>query len=223
MRPVNLLPPSQRVREGGRPGSAYVILGVLGALVVAVTMYVLTANQVTGKKDELAQVTAEAQAADARANALGSFGDFAQMRQTRETSVASLAQARLDWERLMHELSRVLPEDVYINSFDASAAGTPAGTTSGSTAPAGPTAKLAGCAPSQPEVATTMVRLRKLHRANDVKLTDTTRVAKADDNGSGGAGGGECTSGYGFTVVVSFDPAPATTPERVPAHLGGGA
>ncbi len=97
MRPVNLLPASRRTQEGGsRPGISYAALGVLGALLVAVLIYVLTANGLTAKQDELAKVQAETQAAQERAAALGSFGNFASIKQTREASVTQLAQARLD-------------------------------------------------------------------------------------------------------------------------------
>ncbi|MEX2196459.1 MAG: PilN domain-containing protein [Thermoleophilaceae bacterium] len=215
MRAVNLLPASRRTQDGGsRPGSAYVVLGVLGALLVAVVMYVLTANGLTGKQDELATAQAETQAAQQRAAALGSFGDFASIKQTREATVSQLAQARLDWERLVRELSRVLPDDVYVSTLDASAGGA-ADAAAAAAGATGPTLGLTGCAPSNPDVATLMVRLRKLHRANEVALTSSAR-------GQGEAG--ECGDGYGFGITVSFDPAPqAAAPEQVPAHLGGGA
>ncbi len=114
----------------------------------------------------------------------------------------------------MRELSRVLPEDVFVSSLDASAGGAQSAGAAASGA-TGPSLNLTGCAPSNPDVATLMVRLRKLHRANDVTLTSSAR--------SGGESG-DCGDAYGFAVTVSFDPAPqASAPERVPAHLGGGA
>lgn len=215
MRAVNLLPASRRTHEGGsRPGSAYAVLGVLGVLLVAVVMYVLAANGLTGKQDELTKVQAETQAAQQRLAALGSFRDFASIKQTRETSISRLAQARLDWERLVRELSRVLPGDVFVSSLEAGAGGA-ANAAAAAPGAAGPSLKLTGCAPSNPDVATLMVRLRKLHRANDVTLANSSR-----SEGEGGA----CGGGYTFDVTVSFDPLPqAPTPEPVPAHLGGGA
>lgn len=216
MRPVNLLPASRREQRGGnRPGSAYAVLGVLGVLLVAVVAYVLTANGLTSKQDELARAKADTASAQQRAAALGSFGDFATIKRTRETSIAQLAQARLDWERLVRELSRVLPDDVFISSLEASAGGAPdAG--AAATGQTGPSLKLTGCAPSNPDIATFMVRLRKLHRADDVSLASSAR--------SEGEGESKCGKGFGFTVSVAFEPAPALAlPERVPAHLGGGA
>jgi Tfp pilus assembly protein PilN len=216
VRPVNLLPEHRRSPQGGgRPGSAYVLVGALGAVLVAVVVYVLTANGLTSKQDELAALKTETQAAQQRAAALGSFGNFASIKATREQSVAGLAQARLDWERLVRELARVLPADVTISQLEAAAAAAPSTDAAAATA-VGPSLKLTGCAPSHPDVATTLVRLRRLHRANDVTLASAARAGSGDS-------GGECPRGVGFNVSVSFDPAPATAPSRVPAHLGGGA
>lgn len=208
MRPVNLLPASRRIREGGsRPGSAYVALGVLGAMLLAVLVYVLTANGLTSKQDELAKVKAETTVAQQRAAALGDFGNFAQIKQTREASITQLAQSRIDWERLVRELSRVLPDKVFISSLEAAA--TKADQSGANT---GPSLNLTGCAPSNPGVAELLVRLRKLHRASEVTLQSSARTE-----------GGECGDGYTFTLSVAFTPAaPPAAPERVPAHLGGG-
>jgi Tfp pilus assembly protein PilN len=217
VRAVNLLPAHRRAPQGGgRPGSAYVLVGALGALLVAVLVYVLTANGLTSKQDELAQLKTETQAAQQRAAQLGSFGNFAAIKATREQSVAQLAQARLDWERLVREVSRVLPGDVTIAQLEATAASGTANADPAAAASSGPTLKLTGCAPSHPDVATTLVRLRRLHRANDVALGSAARAGSAE-------GDGECGRGVGFSATVSFDPAPATAPGRVPAHLGGGA
>ena len=215
MRAVNLLPASRRTQEGGnRPGSAYAVLGVLGVLLVAVVMYVFAANGLTSKQDELAKAQAETQAAQQRAAALGSFGNFSAIKQTREASVTQLAQARLDWERLVRELSRVLPEDVFVSALEASAGGA-ANAGAAASGATGPSLNLTGCAPSNPDVATLLVRLRKLHRADEVTLTGSTRS---------GGDSADCGRGYAFGVTVSFHPAPqAPAPERVPAHLGGGA
>lgn len=220
MRPVNLLPPSRRVQEGGnRPGIAYVVVGTLGALLVGVLLYVLTANGVASKQDELAQLTAETQAAQQRAAALGSFNQFAAIKQRRQASVTQLAQARIDWERLVRELSRVIPEDVFVTALDASATAqaqpSSAGAAGGAPA-AGPSLSLSGCAPSNPDIATFMVRLRKLHRAGEVTLESSAR-----SHGDSAT----CREGaYAFKVAVKFEPATGEAERRpVPAHLGGGA
>jgi Tfp pilus assembly protein PilN len=117
VKPVNLLPESQRRRDpAARAGSSYVVLGVLAALLLMTLSYVLVSNQVTSRNNEAAAAGAEAERLEAEAGALGSFGDFAQVLQTRATSVRALASSRFDWERLMRELARVLPDEGWLQA-----------------------------------------------------------------------------------------------------------
>ena len=51
-------------------------LGVLGLLLVAVTLYVFTLNGITSNQNELAELKAETSEATAPAGALSGFGDF---------------------------------------------------------------------------------------------------------------------------------------------------
>ena len=98
-------------------------LGVLGFLLVAVTLYVFTLNGITSNQDELAQLKAEKSESDSTAGALSGFGDFQVIKATRVTSVKTLADGRLDWERVLLEISRVLPEDVWLTSLEGATAG----------------------------------------------------------------------------------------------------
>jgi Tfp pilus assembly protein PilN len=224
MRPVNLLPQDRRVNEGGnRPGIAYAVVGALGLLLVGVVLYVVCANGVASKQDELARLTAETQAAQQRVAQLGAFNDFAAIKQRRQSSITQLAQARIDWERLVRELSRVIPEDVFVTSLEASstptaqtAAGAAGAATSSAPQAGGPSLTLGGCAPTNSDIATFMVRLRKLHRAEEVSLESSQRIRDAS---------AQCARGsFAFKVAVGFAPAEqGAKPEPVPAHLGGGA
>jgi len=235
MRPVNLLPSSDRKRRPAEvPSNAsYVFLGVLGALLLAVVALVMTGNSITSHKAEIARAQQETQAAQARIAELGPFGQFSQVKQTRLQSVTSLSSARFDWERLMRELALVLPEDVFITEASASATGE---AEAGSTVPTPPTAGAAGavgtpslditgCAPSQATVAEVMVRLRNLHRAADVDLGESSKPEAVE----GGAPATEgCGADYTFDVTVTFSPPPPENEQgergsSVPAQLGGGA
>lgn len=235
MRAVNLLPSSDRpVRAVAQGSGSYIVLGVLGALLIAVLGVVLTQNQVNSRTGEIARAQQEQQEAEAKAARLGSFGQFAGIKETRLASVTDLAQARFDWERLMREVALVLPDDTWINEASASATGAIEGETppAGATASGGPTLKLIGCAPSQTTVAEVMVRLRNLHRAQDVALTESGKPEIAE--GAGAAAAAEptqsvegCGDDYQFDTTVSFSPGPITgaqaQPEGgVPASLGGG-
>lgn len=239
MRPVNLLPEGDRPAAPATPvkGGAYVVLGVLGALVLATFAYVTTTNQISSRTSDIEQARADIAAAQAQTGALGPFQAFAQVKETRLASVRDLAQARFDWERFMRELALVLPDGSSVSEVTATATGlgedagvepvTPGAPTD---AVGSPSATLTGCATSQREVAVMLVRLRQLHRAADVQLTSSSRA----DSGSSGASSttssttatGTCgSSDYAFDATVSFGPDlpdPDGDAERAPARLGGG-
>ncbi len=219
MRPVNLLPEHLRPRErrDGGSGSAYIVLGVLGALLVAVVLYVATANQVTTRQAETEQLKTETLAAEQRAGALAQFGAFQEMKETRTQSVTQLAAGRFDWERMSLELARLLPAGVWLTELDATATGEDASSggdssssssSSGSSGSAGaatgqeangPSLKLLGCARSQQAVAETMVRMRRLNQAQDVDLVNSEREAQTSSS-AGGAAAPAPTAGSGGGV-----------------------
>jgi Tfp pilus assembly protein PilN len=243
MRPVNLLPAKDRPRTGtgDSSGSSYVALGVLGVLLLAVLAYVLTSNSISSKKDEITRAENETRQAQARAAALGSYESFAQIKETRVQAVKLLAEQRFDWERLSRELAHVLPAGVSLTGMEASLAGddaasgssTPSSASSSAgaqTASAERAAKLSGCARDPDDVAVLLVRLQRLHRADEVELNESVSTKKENSAGpSSGSGSGSQTCGskqhYTYTATVTFSPAPpAGDPDggKVPARLGGG-
>lgn len=239
MKPVNLLPARYRpsAPSGARSGSAYFVLGALGAVLVAVVVYAFIANQVTAREDAAAEAAQAAADAEARAGALAPFGDFRQVRETRVASVRSLAEGRLDWERLWLELAHVLPPGVRLDSLEGSsgasesaAAPATSDASTSTSASDGPSVVLAGCAASQPMVAKMLVRLRRLNGAEEVTLQDSSAAAEgaASASSEAGAGGGECP-GFTFNATVVLAPAgevaaaaKAGVEQNVPASLGGG-
>jgi Tfp pilus assembly protein PilN len=250
VRPVNLLPERHRPRTatGDRQGSSYILLGVLGGVLVAALIYVLTLNQINSRRDAVTQAKADTQQANARIQSLSAYGNFVQVKNARVQAVKQLAEGRFDWELTMRELARVLPAHVWLLSADATdgtgeAAGSGSGTSSsapastpaasnsgGSSTPGTDTSgklSLTGCAGSQHEVAVTLVRLRQMNGVSDVSLKQSTATkadggAAACDSSSGGAGA--CSSGeYQFQADLALTkPDSGSAPGKVPASLGGG-
>ena len=169
MRPVNLIPPEERRGERApmRTGPlAYVVVAVLAIGLVAVTLTVVASNQVSDRKAEKASLESQVAEAQAEAQQVQSFADFASVQQTRETTVATLAQSRFDWERVLRELAIVIPDDVWITSLNATVSadaaasqGTGSGASTSSSASAvsdtisGPSLEIQGCAGGHEAVA----------------------------------------------------------------------
>ena len=226
MRPVNLLPARYRRARatGARSGVAYIVVGVLAVLLLMVVLYVVTQNGINDARDKTAKAQVEQQEAQARAGALSAYGNFAQLKTSRESAVKSIAQVRFDYERLMREVALVLPKDVYLTTFTASTAGEGADqtatATSGGVSATGPTVSVAGCAPTHPDVAATVVRLRRLHNAVDVNLQSSTKAPESTQSGSQ-SGTAVCPVAWVGTIELKPETA-STAPQDVPARLGGG-
>ncbi|MET0615531.1 MAG: PilN domain-containing protein [Thermoleophilaceae bacterium] len=231
MKAVNLIPTDQRRAQasGAQGGSSYVVLGVLAVLLLMAVAYVFTSNNVNSRKSDAAAAKTEADQLEAQVAARGAYTNFSQVKEQRIASVRTVADTRFDWERLMRELSRVMPSGSWIQATDASVTGNvtgsdaPTTTTTGAPVAPQPKANLVGCTPDQSDVAAMMVRMRQLHRVSDVELNESVKQVGT----SGDASVDNCGQYYKFDITVTFDAAePSTEAPRgesqVPASLGGG-
>jgi hypothetical protein len=226
MKAVNLIPTDQRRVRTSAQGSrsSYAALGVLAVLLVMALVFVLTANSANDNQTKATKDKREADALEAKAAALDSFTNFAAIKEARLAAVKTAADQRFDWERLMREVSRIMPDGSWLQTTEASVLGeetaTPAvpGVVAG---PASPTATFVGCTPKQAEVAKILVRLRGMHRVEDVELNESMR-----EDGVTEVSVDSCGPFYKFDVTVTFSPAdPPEAPRgasSVPASLGGG-
>ena len=225
MRPVNLIPVEDRHGQNAplRTGPvAYIVIGALVLTLAGVTMLVLTGNKVADSKSELAQVNREDAAAEARAESLAPYTQFAALHEERVVTIASLADSRFDWERVMRELSLILPHDVWLNSLEASASSEARGSggASGggglSNSVAGPSLAISGCATGQDAVAGFVTALKDIDGVTRVGVEFSELAGKDEGAGSTGGSGSEGGSGdcrtrsfiAEFQLVVAFDAAP---------------
>ena len=230
MKAVNLIPTEQRrvKASGNQSGSAYVLIGVLVTLLAMVAAYVVTSSSATDRTSKAAAAKSEADSLEAEVAARGSFTNFADIKKMRLASVVSVAEGRFDWERLMRELSRVMPDGSWLQTTDASVTGEIEGattTTSSTGVPVAqaPKAKLVGCTPDQSDVARMMVRMRQIHRVSDVELNESSTEPGAPSEVSVGT----CGRYYQFDITLSFAQTPPQSEaprgeSNVPASLGGG-
>jgi Tfp pilus assembly protein PilN len=242
MRPVNLIPPDLRRGEQAplRTGAfVYVVVAALVALLVGVTALVLVGNSVSERKAEVKTLEVQDAAAAAKAQELVAYTQFRVLSEQRVETVRSLAESRFDWERVMRELSLILPSDVWLVNLNASAApgvgeggeGSEGGGAGLRASAPGPALELKGCASSQSAVAGFVTSLEDIDGVTRVGV-QSSELADPD-SGAGVSAGGEAGSSETsedcrtrkfiaqFQVVVAFDAAPVpvtATAEAAPAE-----
>src|SRR6188474_71269 len=244
MRPINLIPPEERRRENAplRTGPLpYLVIGALVAVLVGVAALVVTGNQISERESDLASLQAEDAVARARASKLASYTQFRSLREQRVTTIASLADSRFDWERVMRELALILPSDTWLVSLNASASpnseasdsGGEAGDSGGSglrSSVPGPALELSGCATGQEAVARFVTALKDIDGVTRVGVESSQLSEEEEGAGDAsqsaseeGSSGGDCRTRdfiAQFEIVVAFDAAPAPVSaeaEAVPA------
>ncbi len=220
MRPVNLIPVEDRHGQNAplRTGPvAYIVIGALVLALAGMAMLVLTDNKIADQKSELAQVEREDAAAKARAESLASYTQFSALHEQRVQTIASLADSRFDWERVMRELALILPHDVWLNNLEASASAETGGGSGGSLSSAitGPSLAIGGCAAGQDAVAGFVTALKNIDGVTRVGV-ESSELA-GEEEGAGSSGGSEGGSSGDcrtrsfiaeFKLVVAFDAAP---------------
>lgn len=221
MRPVNLIPPEERRGHDAplRSGPlVYILVGALVAVLAAVTAMALLDSQISDRKGELKRLEREDAVVAARALRLSAYTQFRALHEQRVETVASLADSRFDWERVMRELSLILPKDVWLTDLTASATGGAGGDAGGSSSGlgssiAGPSLQLSGCAAGQEGVAGFVTALKDIDGVTRVGVQSSALAdgeAGPEEAASGGGEGGCSSQDFiaSFEIVVAFDAAP---------------
>ncbi|HWB70367.1 MAG TPA: hypothetical protein VG518_10365 [Solirubrobacterales bacterium] len=218
MRPVNLIPEDERRGPGAREGRgplAYVVVGGLVALLAGVTVLVLTNNSISSDKAEIAQLEGEISTANAHAAELAPYVQLREVHDNRVATITSLADSRFDWERVLRELSLVLPPGVSLSSLTGTvtpgAAVAGGGTVGLRGAVPGPALELVGCAKGQDGVAEFVTALKEIDGVTRVGVESSTLAGGGEEASSDSASAsGGCESGAQFQMVAAFDAAPVT-------------
>jgi Tfp pilus assembly protein PilN len=186
MRAVNLLPADARVSKsplatfgGGLQARKTLQIGgavtvVLAALLVA--LFVHERSVVHGKRSELATDQARLVAVQAQVDAVRAAQATAA---ARFNAVQSVVDTRMNWDRTMSDLARVLPTDAVLSNLQASApvtaaaAGAASVESSAAPAPTSSVLTISGSAPSYVRVGVVLDRLALLPWLSAVTLTST--------------------------------------------------
>jgi Tfp pilus assembly protein PilN len=230
MRPVNLIPDEDR--RGDRTAAlrtgafTYVLLGGLAVFLLAVIGLALTSKQVSNKESEKQELQAELDEVTAQAQSLQAFATFRSTLDTRTNTVASLAQSRFDWERVMNELSRIIPSDVWLinltGTVNPSVQVQNAAEVPIRESVAGPALEIVGCTVSEDAVAAFIASLEDIDGVTRVGIAETLQPEdeqQGEETTSDSAEGSQdCrTEDFitQFQLVVAFDAVP--TPEEATA------
>ncbi|MFL5963818.1 MAG: PilN domain-containing protein [Gaiellaceae bacterium] len=191
MRAVNLLP-RDNAAQGRKVPPLPVLVGCVGTVLVAAVIAVLflSASAGTAKKQRaLDRSQAEYAAMPTPAAASPAVAQLPQQRQTRITALATALGQRVAWDRLLREVSQVVPSDVWLLTLNALApALNPALTTTAAAAALPQGFTVTGCTYSQDSVARFLARLSLVPDLEGVTL------GKSASSGAG-AGGGNCHGG----------------------------
>lgn len=224
MRPVDLIPADKKggARKKLRTGPlSYIVVGALAAVLIGVTLLVVSSNEISDSEAEITQLQREDAAAKARAAQLAGYTSFHSASEQRVATVTSLADSRFDWERVMRELTLVLPGDVWLT--DLAATVSPEATVEGSSglemrsSVAGPALELSGCAGGQESVAGLVQALKEIDGVTRVGVQSSSLGERENEieaaTGAESAGSSCQTRDFiaEFQIVVAFDAAPTAT------------
>ena len=236
MKAVNLIPPDLRRQSGtaGATGPAvYVLLGALTVALIIVAAWAVVGRSVKQTENDLERVRAEATAAEHRAGQLKPYAQFREMRVKRVETVTSLSRSRFNWPFALREVSRVLPDDVWLTGVTGTVApgvqleDNATGATSGLRSQLNsPALEMIGCADDQEAVARYLARLRSIQGVTRVTLAQTEKLdveASSEDSGAGGGSegdGAECRQGNRripkFELITFFEGSTATASSGTP-------
>jgi Tfp pilus assembly protein PilN len=200
----------------------YVVVGALLAALAGVTMLVLSTNEINDRKAEISQLEIEKAEATARAESLSSYAQFKLVRDTRVATVTSLADSRFDWERVMRELSLVLPGDIWLTELTGTVRPDvevdEAADVSLRDMASGPALEIVGCAASQQALGGFMQALRDVDGVTRVGFLRSERPALETTNGDANDEDDCRTRDFitEFEVVAAFDAAPVQPPATSP-------
>jgi Tfp pilus assembly protein PilN len=225
MRPVNLIPAEER-RDGsaelrGGPLAYFVVVGLV-ALLLGVTLLVITNNEVSSSEAEIARLQRENAAAKAKAEKLVPYSQFSSIHDQRVATITDLANSRFDWERVVRELSLIIPPSVWLTNLSGTAS--PAVSVSGAASIAlrssiqGPALELVGCASGQDAVAAFISDLKDIDGVTRVAVQSSALPSAAvagDAEGEAETSGTCQTRNFiaQFQIVAAFDAAPTELTE----------
>jgi Tfp pilus assembly protein PilN len=179
MRAVNLLPRDDTKRT---KTNVPVLVGVAGAVLVTAlvsVMFLSASSKVRDKQDQLDAIQAQIAVIPPPPPPDAAGQGLAAQQQARLTALSTALTRRIAWDRVLRNLSLVLPDDVWLTQLTASSPASPSSIAPVVTPP--PTVApsqftLGGYTYSQTSVARLLSRLEVLPDLTNVQLLSSTRT-----------------------------------------------
>ena len=203
MRAVNLLPRDD-ASQGRRLPAPPVLAACIGAVVMSAllaVMFLSASGKVAQQQRALDDANATYSAMPVPAPPSAAETALPALRATRVSALASALGQRVAWDRLLREVSQVVPSDVWLLTLDAqSPADAAAATPTTTPGVVSQTFTVSGCTYSQDSVARFLARLAIVPDLTDMTLG---KSEAGTDSGSvdGAAASSSCPKGmYTFTL-----------------------
>ena len=189
MRRIHLLPSryAEKRKERRNVGMTLVAGGLVFLLLVG--YWFVLGGKVSSEKDALAEVQAQNQLLTAQIAELQQFADLDAEVQLKRGALQTVMSGDIDWPALLTELAMVVPADVWLSTFTASAGATEGSTQVGTEAnpvrisnePAVGRVQFSGSALSMPGVAKWLIRLGTVKKFAAIWLNSATVAASGED------------------------------------------
>jgi Tfp pilus assembly protein PilN len=183
MRAFNLLPREESREARGRPGLVPALVALLGLVVVAGlgSGYLFFSGQAADKqaeKDDLRVQLADLDVPAEEPEPDDGGAELATEAEARTAALAAALSSRVTWDRILREVSLVVPEDVWVEQITAGSGAAAAGSgtaTPEATGSGGTALMVRGSAESQEAVARYLARLAVIPELSQVQLQVSER------------------------------------------------
>lgn len=193
MKRINLLPQEERVKASRERGLIWAILLLVAVVVALGLLYVKYQSDVNAKSDELVAIQARVAQAQATIAELKPYESLQTQRTSMSDTAKGIYQSSVPFSILLQELSLVIPENVRLQSLQATVPQSmlPSGAAAGAEAApaaAAPDITLTGQTEEHRDVAEFMTRLGLIPQIMDITLTSSTDAASGASAADGGMG-----------------------------------
>jgi Tfp pilus assembly protein PilN len=209
MKRINLLPQEERVKASRERGLIWAILILVAIVVVLGLVYMKYNNDVGAKQDQLSAVQAQTAQVQTQIAALSPYAALQAQRTAMTETAKAIYDSSVPFSTLLQELSLVIPDNVRLQSLQATVPASMLPGVPAAAAPAASDVTFAGQTEKHRDVAEFMTRLGLIPQLMGITLSSSVDVT----SGTGTSGGVTTTTSIKqFTVTAHLRPYTAKPP-----------